>query len=62
MIVPVVTDLRDQHDRKLHRHATAHKFLAIAAVIGLILQTSLLLLSLFEPPLPYRILNPVVNR
>ena len=54
--MPVVADLRDQHHHHdLHRHATAHKFLAVAAVIALILQTSLLLLSLFGPTLPYRI-------
>jgi cardiolipin synthase len=40
-----------------HRHAAAYKFLAVVSLISLILLTSSLLISLFEPPLPYRILD-----
>src|SRR5690242_14495754 len=40
------------------RHATAYKVLSVLALIALVLQTSLLMLSLFEQPLPYTIANP----
>jgi cardiolipin synthase A/B len=38
-----------------HRHALAYKLLALIALAALVLQTSSLLISLFEPPLPYAI-------
>lgn len=40
------------------RHATAYKALSVCAIIALVLQTSMLMLSLFESPLPYAIANP----
>jgi cardiolipin synthase len=39
------------------KHATAYKVLAVLALIALILQTSVVLLSLFEEPLAYRIVG-----
>jgi cardiolipin synthase A/B len=53
----VIARPRNEHHR-LQRHAKAHKALAVLATIALIMQTSLLLLSLFAPPLPYSIWNP----
>jgi cardiolipin synthase A/B len=47
---------RDKH-HEARRHAKAHKALAIIACTALVMQTSLLLLSLFAPPLPYTIAN-----
>ena len=41
-----------------HKHKTAYKVLAIVALLALVLQTSMLMLSLFEEPLPYAIGNP----
>ena len=41
---------RDQH-HQARRHATAYKVLAVLSLIALILQSSLLMISLFEPPL-----------
>jgi cardiolipin synthase len=41
-----------------HKHKTAYKVLSIVALIALMLQTSLLMISLFEAPLPYTISNP----
>ena len=47
---------RDKH-HEAHRHATAYKVLAVISLIALVLQTSLVLISLFEPPLRYDIAN-----
>ena len=41
-----------------HKHKTAYKVLAIVSLLALVLQTSMLMLSLFEQPLPYTIANP----
>jgi cardiolipin synthase A/B len=46
----------DKH-HEVHRHARAYKVLAVLALIALILQSGMLLLLLFEPPLPYTIAN-----
>ncbi len=46
---------REQADR---RRGTGYKVLSVLAIIALVLQTSLLFLSLFENPLPYAIANP----
>jgi hypothetical protein len=43
---------------KAKRHAVAYKLLAAISLTALILVSSRLLISLFEPPLPYRILDP----
>jgi cardiolipin synthase len=48
---------RDQH-HEARRHATAYKVLSMVSLIALALQSSLLLLSLFERPLPYTISKP----
>ena len=48
---------RDSH-HEARRHATAYKVLAVLSLIALVMQTSLLLLSLFEQPLPYTIADP----
>src|SRR5262245_8305205 len=48
---------RDKH-HELHRHAKGYKVLAVLAVLALILQTSMLMLSLFEQALPYTIVDP----
>src|SRR5436305_5897878 len=48
---------RDEHHRA-HRHAKLSKFVAVAATIALVLQTSLLFIALFESPLPYKIGDP----
>ncbi len=48
---------RDKH-HEVRRRAKGHKILAIVALLALILQTSMLLLSLFEPPLPYHVFDP----
>jgi cardiolipin synthase len=48
---------RDSH-HQAHRHARAFKFLAVLSIIALVLQTSLLFISLFEPPLLYKIADP----
>src|SRR5689334_20538999 len=48
---------RDQH-HEVRRHAKAYKVLAVLSLIALVLQTGLLMTSLFEPPLPYEIGNP----
>ena len=48
---------RDKH-HEVHRHARAYKILAVLSLIALILQSSMLLLSLFEQPLAYTITNP----
>jgi cardiolipin synthase len=53
----IVERPRDKH-HELRRHAKGHKILAVIASIALILQTSMLLLSVFEPPLPYKIVDP----
>ena len=45
---------RDQH-HEARRHAKAYKVLAVLSLIALVLQTGLLMTSLFEPPLPYEI-------
>ncbi len=44
----------DKH-HEARRHATAYKVLAVISLIALALQSSLLLISLFGPTLPYRI-------
>ncbi|HEY2012986.1 MAG TPA: phospholipase D-like domain-containing protein [Bryobacteraceae bacterium] len=48
---------RDRH-HEAHRHAVAYKVLAILSLIALTFQSSLLLISLFESPLPYAIGDP----
>jgi cardiolipin synthase A/B len=48
---------RDKH-HEARRHATAFKVLSVVALIALVLQTSMLFLSLFENPLPYDISDP----
>ncbi|HEY1337605.1 MAG TPA: phospholipase D-like domain-containing protein [Bryobacteraceae bacterium] len=48
---------RDKH-HEARRHATAYKVLAVFALIALVMQTSMLFLSLFEQPLPYAIKDP----
>jgi cardiolipin synthase len=47
---------RDPH-HELRHHAAAYKALAVLALIALIFQTSLLFISLFEPPPRYTITN-----
>ena len=44
----------DKH-HETHRHARGYKVLAVFALIALVMQSSMLLLSLFEPPLAYSI-------
>ncbi len=39
-------------------HPRAYKALALVSLVALVLQTSLLFISLFEEPLPYRIADP----
>jgi hypothetical protein len=63
--VPVVVgrlaDLLDRPRDKQHdarHHATAYKLLAIISLIALVLQSSLIFICLFEPPLPYEIADP----
>jgi cardiolipin synthase len=51
----VVRDQHRDHHKDLHKHATAYKVLAVVSLIALVLQSSLLFLSLFEKPLPYTI-------
>lgn len=48
------------HDKhhEAHKHAKAYKVLAVLSLIALVMQTSMLFLSLFEEPLPYVIANP----
>jgi cardiolipin synthase A/B len=53
----IVPRPRDKH-HEAHRHARAYKILAVLSLIALILQSSMLLLSLFEQPLPYAVTNP----
>jgi len=48
---------RNKH-HEARRHAKAHKTLAVVACLALAMQTSLLFISLFAPPLPYTIANP----
>jgi len=48
---------RDKH-HEARRHATAYKVLAVVSLLALVLQTSMLMLSLFEQPLPYNIFDP----
>jgi len=48
---------RGEHHRA-HRHAKLSKFVAAAAILALVLQTSLLFIALFESPLPYKIDDP----
>ena len=48
---------RDKH-HEARRHATAYKVLSVVALIALVLQTSMLFLSLSENPLPYDISDP----
>src|SRR5262245_37304020 len=60
--VPVLLDKlierpRDKH-HEVRRHARGYKILAVLSLIALILQTTMLMVSLFEPPLPYTIANP----
>jgi cardiolipin synthase len=60
-LVPALLDRivqrpRDKH-HELRRHAKAHKALSVIALIALLMQTSMLLLSLFAPPLPYAIFD-----
>jgi cardiolipin synthase len=60
--VPVLLDRllerpRDEH-HKAHKHARAFKVLAVLSLIALILQSSMLLVALFEDPLPYAITDP----
>lgn len=45
---------QNQH-HEARRHATGYKVLAVVALIALALQSSLVFISLFEPPLPYEI-------
>jgi cardiolipin synthase len=52
----IVPRPRDKH-HEVHRHKTAYKVLSICAIVALILQTSMLFISLFEEPLPYVISN-----
>jgi cardiolipin synthase len=47
---------KDSH-HEAHRHKKAYKALAVLALLALVLQSSMLLLSLFEQPLPYAISN-----
>src|SRR5690348_10583347 len=60
--VPALLDKFIQRPRnrehQAHRHAKAYKVLAVVSLIALILQTSMLLLSLFEQPLAYEITEP----
>ncbi len=48
---------RDKH-HEARRHALAYKILAVLSLFALVLQTSLVLISLFESPLPYEIAEP----
>jgi cardiolipin synthase A/B len=48
---------RTKH-HEAHKHARAYKVLSVLALIALVLQSSMLFLSLFEQPLPYTISNP----
>lgn len=48
---------RDHH-HEARRHAKAYKVLAVLSLIALVLQSSLLMISLFESPLPYEIGDP----
>jgi cardiolipin synthase len=59
--VPAVLDRlierpRDRH-HQARQHATAFKVLAVLSLIALVFQSSLIFISLFEPPLPYEVAN-----
>jgi cardiolipin synthase len=57
LIDRIVPRPRDKH-HEARRHATAYKVLSVCAIVALILQTSMLFISLFGDPLPYNIANP----
>jgi cardiolipin synthase A/B len=56
LLEKVLARPRDKH-HEARRHAKAHKALAIVACLALAMQTGMLLISLFGPPLPYTIRN-----
>ena len=58
MLIDRVVKRPENKEQEHRRKGTGYKVLSVFAIIALVLQTSLLFLSLFENPLPYTIANP----
>ncbi len=58
MLIDRVVKRPENKEQEHRRKGTGYKVLSVFAIIALVLQTSLIFLSLFENPLPYTIANP----
>ena len=58
VLIDRVVKRPENKEQEHHRKRKGYKVLSVLAIIALVLQTSLLFLSLFENPLPYAIANP----